>query len=159
MKKLWIFLFIMTLTAGCLGQSPATSSDADKAQSTLVDFFELLNTRKYQDAVPLYGESYELLQSWNPGVDPSDTIALWKWACESNGLQCLKIRTAILLEEQDDILTFQVEFNNPDGSLFVRGPCCGASETEMPPQSQFEYRISKTADGKFLVMDLPPYVP
>jgi hypothetical protein len=64
-----------------------------------------------------------------------------------------------LLHQEADTYVFDVEFNNPDGSLFVRGPCCGATETEMPPESQFEYTVTKNAEGKFVVLNTPPYVP
>jgi hypothetical protein len=107
----------------------------------------------------LYGGSYATLQDWNPDVDPSDHVKLWERACEQNGLQCLLLRASYFKELQGDTYIFQVEFSNPDGSLFVRGPCCGANETDMPPESQFEYRVARNADGKFLVLDLPPYVP
>ena len=53
---------------------------------------------------------------------------------------------------------FVVEFSWDDGSLFVRGPCCGASETDMPPQSQFTVLVIKV-DDRFLVQQLPVYVP
>ena len=68
-------------------------------------------------------------------------------------------KSATLQEQVGDSYIFQVEFNNPDGSLFVLGPCCGADETEMPPVSQFEYTVSRKAEGKFVVMNTPPYVP
>jgi len=42
-----------------------------------------------------------------------------------------------------DSYVFQVKFNNPDGSLFILGPCCGASETGMPPVSQLKYAKPK----------------
>lgn len=45
-----------------------------------------------------------------------------------------------------------------DGTLFVQGPCCGATETEEPPQSQFTFTVKK-ADNRFLVEELPVYVP
>jgi len=54
---------------------------------------------------------------------------------------------------------FTVEFGNEGESLFVRGPCCGANATDMPPQSQFDYRVVRDCKGKFLVLDLPVYVP
>jgi len=76
-----------------------------------------------------------------------------------SGLQCLTIRRATFKNLQGDTYLFQVEFNNPDGSLFVLGPCCGANETEMPLVSQFEYKVTRNASGQFVVMDLPPYVP
>ena len=123
----------------------------------MIDFFELLNAGKYAQADVLYGGSYEQLQVFNP--DASDHAALWTWACEHWLLQCLKIRTATFKLLSGSTYIFQVEFNNADGTLFVLGPCCGANETEMPPVSQFEYRVSMTAPGKFTVMDLPPYVP
>ena len=52
---------------------------------------------------------------------------------------------------------FTVEFINDDGTLFVQGPCCG-TEAEEPPQSQFTFTVKK-ADNRFLVEDLPVYVP
>jgi hypothetical protein len=48
------------------------------------------------------------------------------------------------------MLTFTVEFTNDDGSLFVLGPCCGATEMEMSPKTQFVYTVKRVKD-KFLV--------
>jgi len=130
-----------------------------EAHDVLVDFFALLNAGKYAEADALYGGSYEGLWDNNPIVDQSDHAKLLANACEINGYQCLLVRTATFKLLQGSTYIFQVEFNNADGTLFVPGPCCGANETEMPPVSQFEYRVSMTAPGKFTVMDLPPYVP
>lgn len=155
----------MLFLIGCIPESISTTeptslpSTAAEAQETLIDFFSLLNARRYEDAVALYGGSYEVLQGWNPDLDPSEHAALWARACEQNGLQCLQTRTVTFMGLEGDTYIFQVEFDNPDGSLFVLGPCCGANETEMPPVSQFEYRVTRNAEGKFVVMDLPPYVP
>ena len=66
---------------------------------------------------------------------------------------------AELKNQQRDTYIFHVEFSNSDGNLFVQGPCCGSNETEMPRVSQFEYKVTGNADGKFLVMKLHPYVP
>ncbi len=158
------FLLLMCiLLASCAPQAtPAPTSlpsTASEAQAALIQFFELLNAKKYADADLLYGGEYEQLQIFNPASDPADHAALWSWSCENAGLQCLKVRTATFKVLQGDTYIFQVEFSNSDGSLFVPGPCCGANETEMPPVSQFEYRVTRNADGKFKVIDLPPYVP
>ena len=107
----------------------------------------------------LYGGDYEQLQIFHPSADPADHAALWSWSCEKAGLQCLKVRVATFKILQGDTHVFQVEFSNADGSLFVLGPCCGADETEMPPVSQFEYRVGRESDGSFRVIDLPPYTP
>jgi hypothetical protein len=161
MKK--CLLFISILLASCAPQAtPASTSlpsTASEAHEALIQFFDLLNTKQYAEADLLYGGEYEQLQVFNPSPDPADHAALWSWSCEFAGLQCLKVRTATFKVLQCDTYIFQVEFSNPDGSLFVLGPCCGADETEMPPVSQFEYRVSRGSDGQFRVIDLPPYVP
>ena len=168
MMKSVIALFLnLILAVGCASQPADTarpipsamSSSTDEARDTLIRFFELLNSKQYEDADVLYGGEYETMRTWNPDIDPSDHVQLWKSACEGSGLQCLVIRTATLSEQVGTTFVFQVEFSNPDGSLFVLGPCCGASETEMPSESLFEYRVMKTAENKFLVLDLPLYVP
>ncbi len=81
------------------------------------------------------------------------------WACDNQLLQCLEVRSATPKNLSGDSYIFQVEFSNPDGSLFVRGPCCGATETEMPSVSQFEYTVSRNAKHRYVVMNTPPYVP
>jgi len=160
-------LFLILFLIGCVSQSVDTSpstptslpSTAGEAHATLIDFFELLNTKQYAEADALYGGNYEQLQVFSSDADPADHARLWANACELAGLQCLPVRTAIFEKLQGDTYFFQVEFSNPDGSLFVLGPCCGANATEMPPVSQFEYRVTRNSNGKFVVMDLPPYVP
>lgn len=162
----WIVLLCCTLlvSAGC-GVQPAVStptslpSTASEAQVMLINFFDLLNSKQYAEADALYGGDYEQLHLFSAEVDPEDHAKLWSNACELAGLQCLKVRSAAFKALQGETYIFEVEFSNPDGSLFVRGPCCGANETEMPPVSQFEYRVARNANGKFIVMDLPPYVP
>ena len=125
----------------------------------LFSFLTLLNAGNYEEATPLYDGEYEALQVFNTQIDPNDHVALWTWVCENRLLQCLEVRSAELAHAEGDTYVFQVEFNNPDGSLFVLGPCCGANETEMPPVSQFEFTVTKNAEGTFVVLNTPPYVP
>lgn len=149
-------LIVMTLF---LGSCHPQSGETDQARQTLVAFFDLLHQGQYAEADELYGGDYEVLVYFNPTLAPEDHAALWRNACTINGAQCLPVRAATSKEQAGDVSIFNVEFSNPDGTLFVLGPCCGATETEMPPVSQFEYRVQKAADGKFVVLDLPVYVP
>jgi len=164
-----VLIFILVSCAPKPGSTPSfiptplvpTSlpSTAREAQDVLVNFLTLLHTKNYTDAVPLYGGEYEQLQVFNTDLDPNDQVALWTWACDHQLLQCLEVRAATFKEVRGDSYSFQVEFNKPDGNLFVLGPCCGSNATEMPPVSQFEYTVMRNADGKFVVMNMPPYVP
>lgn len=130
-----------------------------EAQDVLVNFLTLLHTKKYANAVPLYGGEYEQLRVFNPQIDSANRAALWAWACDNQLLQCLEVRSATFEKLTGDSYVFQVEFSQPDGNLFVLGPCCGANETEMPPISQFEYIVSRNEDHKYVVMNPPPYMP
>jgi hypothetical protein len=144
----------------------ASSEKADQAGEelalqSLVDYFEHLRAGRYEEASQLYGGSYEVLIDNNPTLDPEDHAALWRNACTSNGFQCLRVRSARL---QADVSSeaeyrFVVEFSTPDDQLFVRGSCCGASETDMPPQSEFLFAVVRSEDGVYRVQDLPVYVP
>jgi hypothetical protein len=154
------YFIILCQIAVLVSCSPLpVASEADEARNTLVNFLTLLNEGRYEQAAPLYEGEYESLQVFNPQIDPADQVALWAWACDNRLLQCLEVLSVTLQHQEDDTYVFQVEFNNPDGSLFVRGPCCGANETEMPPESQFEFTVVRDAEGKFVVMNAPPYVP
>jgi hypothetical protein len=163
-KRSLILFFILILTA-CASQpvaqpaETALPSTASEAQDALINFLNSLHTKNYADAIPLFGGDYEQLQVFNPDINANDYLALWTWACDNQLLQCLEVRSATFQQQVGDSYVFQVEFSNPDGSLFVLGPCCGANETEMPPVSQFEFTVTRNADGKFLVMNTPPYVP
>ncbi len=168
MKKLFcLFLGIPLLLISCASQvvtavAPTATAKppvADEAQLVLIMFFDRLNAKEYAAADALYGGDYEQLKVFSADVDPADHAKLWANACELAGLQCLKLRTITLKSQTENTFTFQVEFSNSEGNLFVLGPCCGSNETEMPPVSQFEYTVTRSNDGKFFVMDLPPYVP
>ena len=175
MRRLILSILILFLVSACSALPVSESATAipdpntqeptslpstmAEAHGVLVDFLTLLHEKKYAEAVPLYGGEYEPLQVFNPEIDPDDHLALWTWACDNQLLQCLEVRSATFKELRGDSYVFQVEFNNPDGSLFVRGPCCGADETEMPPVSRFEFMVSRNADGRYVVMNTPPYVP
>lgn len=159
MTKHFISLLIILFLAGCTSQPRQPTSDVDEARATLVGFLTSLNTGNYEEAVPLYGGEYESLQVFNTQIEPADRLALWRWVCENRLLQCLEVRSAVLQHQEAEVYVFQVEFNNPDGSLFVLGPCCGANETEMPPVSEFEFTVIRNPGRKFVVMNTPPYVP
>jgi hypothetical protein len=136
------------------------SEGLEKARSTLIRFFELLNQREYERATALYGGEYQGLRDSNPLIDPRDHAALLTNGCEINGLQCLRVKR--IVEEKAVSLAeyhLTVEFINQDGSLFVRGPCCGGSATDFPPESQFGYIVIRSCAGEFLIVELPVYVP
>lgn len=164
-------LFVLAILAACTTNATPTheifiplsgspSDDLARAAESLNKYFNALHAGQYEQAIAHYGGSYEVLQGYNPDLTPDDHAALFKNGCEINGLQCKLIKTLV---EQTAIspteFHFLVEFQNDDGSLFVLGPCCGATDEEMPPVSQFEYTVVLGSDGKYRVTGLPVYVP
>lgn len=154
-KKFSLILLVFVLFSACY----PSLSDSEKASRVLTSFFSELSNGNYSEAADLYGGSYEILSNFNPDLNADDHAALWKNGCKINGLQCLTIRTITFNELSDSgEYVFTVEFNDPAGNLFVLEACCGEDPTT-PPQFQFEYRVVKSVDGEFLVLDLPVYVP
>ena len=150
--------FILVVVA-LLSTCTLLASDSEKAHQALVEFFEQLSEGNYAEATERYGGSYEVLVSYNPELDPDKPVPLWRNGCQINGFQCLDIRIANFNElNAKGEYIFTVQFNNPDGSMFLLGECC-TTEPSAPPQFQFEYRVVKGGDGVFRVLDMPVYVP
>lgn len=147
----------------CKTLTPIPSAENEMlARAVLVAFFDALNGGWYAEAAVQYGGSYEGLVDMNPDVDPTDHAALLERACTTNGFQCLRVKEIVQqVQDSPDSYTFTIEFLNPDGSLFVRGACCGASETDMPPQSRFDVVVMSVpqAGNALRVQNLPIYVP
>ena len=136
------------------------SSLEAKAEMVLLNFHTYLNLEKYDQAVDMYGGTYDALLGYNPTISGEDKEGLLQAACEFNGFVCLDILSAELKEVNDQgDFTFEVRFSNPDGSEFVLGPCCGATEEEMPPVSSFSVQVHCEDDKSCKVMGLPPYIP
>lgn len=152
-----IFLLILCVVSGCASLSPR--QEVQPAEEAAMEFFNLLSQEKYAEAGRLFGGDYSSLISMNPEIPENDHAALWKNGCEFNGLQCLPILRVVGAEKfslNEFFLT--VEFKNADGSLFVQGPCCGATEEEMPPVSQFDIHVIEQS-GNYLVTSLPVFTP
>ncbi len=139
--------------------TPVGASNLEIARHTLLTFFTLLHDRRYAEAVPLYGGSYDGMRNNNsPVIPPDDYAALFESSC-TNQRPCLLV--ANIVDEEvvsQDEYKFMVEFVWIDGTLYKRGPCCGATETEMPPEWQFPYTV-KIIDGQFKVMEEPVIMP
>lgn len=140
--------------------NPGPTADVDAARQTLMDLLETLHQGRFEQAAQIYAGDYEAISVFDPSIPLDDHPALLRSACASMNLRCLAPRSAVLKQPAAATeYVFLVEFNNPDGTIFTRGPCCGATETEMPPESTFEFRVVTANGGKFSVLDLPPYVP
>ncbi len=139
--------------------SAPASAQFEEAQETLLAYFAELHAGEYDAAASRYGGDLAVLSEWNPAIDAADKSALLKAAC-TRQLVCLPVRSIISADQIDtSTYSFSVEYSNPDGSLFTLGPCCGATETEMPPVSEFDCTVKKTDQGGYVVLCLPEYVP
>jgi hypothetical protein len=130
-----------------------------EAREALTAFFSLLHDGRYDEAMNYYGGSYYALRHWNPPVPGHDYPTLLRHGCTINGLNCLLIKRIVSqLEISPGVFKFVVEFMDDEGRLFIQGPCCGATEEQSPPQSQFTYTV-RGWGSRFLVQELPIYTP
>lgn len=159
-RYVWAIAGALLVTACAQGSPDETVVDPAEAQETLSSFLEMLAAGDFDRAAALYGGPTDHLRAWDPEIDPEDAGALLEYGCDMRLLQCLPVRSIALSEmTPEGQLVFHVEFHLPDGTLFVRGPCCGATSTEMPDQSVFSFWVEPRAGGGYVILDLPPYVP
>ena len=152
-------IIICILAVVLLSACALKTGDTNQAHQVISTFFSELSKGNYAKAAKLYGGSYEILVSFNPEMDADDHAGLWQNGCQINGLQCLTTRTITYNESNDrGEYIFTVEFNAPDGDLFVLEACCGEDQSTLS-QFQFEYRVLEGKDGEFHVLDMPVYMP
>jgi hypothetical protein len=159
MRKEWCRFLFFTAVLVMFSACAVNTRESVKAQHALTTFFSELSNGNYDKVVQFYGGSYETLVSFNPDLESDNYVALWQNGCQINGLHCQPIRTITFNERTDTgVYIFTVEFDTPNGELFILEACCGEDPTN-PPQFQFEYRVVKSGDGLYRVLDLPVYVP
>ncbi len=154
---LLIFFASACTTKGISSPTSTTTNDQIACQ-VLTDFLHALYAKNYEQAASLYGGTYEIMMAHNPTISPAAHSFLLKNACTINGAQCLEPRSIVLEEKISPVkFLFHVEFQNSDGSLFVQGPCCGGMEPK--ERSSFLFEVSMNPEGKFQVLNMPPYLP
>src|SRR5215213_3651451 len=135
---------LQAIRASFKAQPVPISQDLERARNVLVRYFKLLHDGYYDEAVNLYADDYEVLAQWNPDVPANHYGQLFAAACETQ-LRCLEVRRVVrskaISASQFD---FVVEFSNENGTLFKLGPCCGATEKEMPTTTQFAYSVEQS---------------
>jgi hypothetical protein len=138
--------------------SPAP--EVESARRSLATFLELLHGDRFDLAAEIYSGPLDLLRTLNPSIPPNDLGDLLRGACQSGRLRCLAPRSETLRQAPYSTeWLFAVQSTTPDGSLSVKGPCCGASRPEAPSQSQYLFRVVKANGARYAVLDLPPLVP
>lgn len=158
MKKIVIIGIMMIMTlVGCAKQQP--SDEAMEAEKTLTIFFDAVSQKKFNQALGLFTEDKETRESiniYNPDGETEHTDIIENY-CEAT-LTCLPAVIIGTKKISDEEYVFSTQFKKDDGTIFVFGPCCGATEEEMPPRDIFDYTVKKI-DGKFKVTTPPIYVP
>ena len=143
-----------------------TGSEQDelmRAEETLVSFFAYLSNQDFEKALSLFelsddpANSWEGLEIFSLPEDRNDKTKVLKNYCQATGT-CLKARVIETKKEYNDTYNLVVQFQNADDSVFVLGPCCGATEEEMPPQDKFNFKVKKI-NNVFKVATAPIYVP
>jgi hypothetical protein len=156
---------LLQIDSGTLLPDPAPIASAvlEEYLNSLALAKSGMGTFTYERAADLYGGSYQTLIEMNPEIDPNDREALLSKACEANGFQCLRLheiisaRTMLGANGSYDI-HFTVQLTHPYGGIFFTGLCCGSGGAP-PQQTKFDFTVRRLSDGRFQVLDLPPYAP
>ena len=122
---------------------------------------QVLGQLKYIDDLSFPGMLHaKVLRSQHPTVASDDYAELFERGCTSSGLQCLPVKEiAVQVERSPVEYRFMVTFMDHDGSILVRPQSPeGDTSSDAPSREQFAYTVLKV-DDRFLVQELPVYVP
>ena len=140
----------------------SAEDESTKAEEVLVSFFTYLNNQDFEKALTLFElddptNSWEGLESFSLPEDRKNKAKVLKNYCEATGT-CLKAKVIEIKKENNNSYKLVVQFQNNDGNTFVLGPCCGATEEEMPSQNKFDFTVKKI-NNVFKVTTAPVYRP
>jgi hypothetical protein len=163
--KVFIVLLAVFFMTGCektpLNQSKNTVEDTVVAQNTLIAFFNYLNDDKFDKAVELFEptgiDSWEWLANFSPEEERDNKPLVLKNYCLATQT-CLKANVLNIKKQTENDYILSVQFIKKDNNTFVLGPCCGATEEEMPSMDKFDYNVKKV-NNLFKVATPPVYVP
>jgi len=145
---------------------PAHGVDAEieKARETLVRFFDYLHEEQYGEAARLFepvSEELEQSKGWVDkdwfAQDAETKASTLRSYYVSAGIR-LKASVLDVRKVDNEIFRLTIQFIMDNGEVFVYGPCCGATEEMMPPETEFAYFVKKT-QGTYKVGTFPLYVP
>lgn len=134
--------------------------ESEMAKNTLISFFDYLSKNEFEKALTLLnldeGE-WEGLSIFSLPEERSNKAKVLETYCQAVGT-CLRAEVLDVKKEMSDEYSLVVQFLNKDGSIYVFGPCCGATEETMPSKKEFDYKVKKI-DDIFKVETAPLYRP
>jgi hypothetical protein len=166
MKKILftIFLCSIVVLTGCSNTSNKINEQDDLsiAENALISFFDHLDSQNFEKALELFelnhsADSWEGLEIFSLPEERDNRAQVLKNYCAATGT-CLKAMVIDTIKENEETYNLLVQFKRADGSIFILGPCCGATEEEMPSQKEFNFKVKKI-NNEFKVITTPIYVP
>lgn len=133
--------------------------EEELVKRTLINFFNYLEKGDFDNAVKLFHQDdWEQLNSFSVPSEQGNKAKVLENYCNAVGT-CMKAEVLSVTAKKSKVQYFLVvQFIQDDGSIYVFGPCCGATEEEMPPQKQFIFEVKKI-DGDYKVVTPPLYRP
>lgn len=143
MKYCFSLIALLLIMTGC---TEKTEVYPDDPEAILRSYFESLYDENYDRVVTYYGGTYELLQGYHPQMNGNHHAELFRAYIEITGGQLVKIDSIINVKEilANEEYQYELTFIDKEGNSFREGMV-------------YTYGVKKV-DGKFKVMDLPPYL-
>ena len=128
-------------------------------QDALTTFFDYLSKNDFERAILLTDENNS--EFWDSvgiyGQEATEKAKILENYCRATQT-CLKAKVLATKAAANGEYDLTVQFINNDGTTYVFGPCCGATEEEMPSKDQFDFTVKKIGNN-FKVMTPPMYRP
>jgi len=134
-------------------------TEEELAKKTLINFFNYLEKGDFNNALKLFHQDdWGELDSFTILSEQGNKAKVLENYCNAVGT-CMKAEVLSVTAKKSNVqYSFVVQFIQGDGSVYVFGPCCGATEESMPSQKQFTFEVKKI-DGIYKVITPPLYRP
>ncbi|MNP27523.1 hypothetical protein D3C76_1204390 [compost metagenome] len=152
-KSILALLFMIAYVIGCSNQNQETAVK-DEAEEVLNQYTTAITEHDYSSLVELYSGDYDWLSNFSSEEERNDKEKVFANYLTAVLGETEKIYLDSIVSKEvvnDDEIVYTITFKREDGSQFD----VGDKETR---NSKFKYTVKKI-DGRFKVMDPPPYQP
>jgi hypothetical protein len=146
--------------------------DQYAAQKVLEEFYDDLLAKDFDSAAELIHlyetsaeaddndliDSWEGLSSFSQEQDRENKSKVLENYCYSQVSCQLELIVVTAEKTTENLFEFSINYLDENGEVVVFGPCCGATEEEMPSYSDILYRVQQI-NGEYKVIDAPHYRP
>jgi len=172
-RSLFIIIQVIVLLIGTSTLHAWTDTnrqnELQEAKERIINFFNYLHDGQYdkaallfepwEEGVGMHGSSWKGILSLQPPEKRNDEgKALGLGVYYRTVGVPIRAKVLDIKKIADNEYKLRIQFLKDDGSVYIYGPCCGATEETMPSETEFDYIVQRI-NGVYKVRTPPLFRP